>query len=697
MVLRRWWAARRRETFKDVWPISEAAGQPPPGWPGWPDGKQFALAFTHDVESPKGLGRCRQLAALEAGLGFRSSFNFVPEGYHTPKELRDELAARGFEIGVHDLKHDGKLYSSRKGFRKKAGQINGYLKEWGAVGFRSAFMLHKLEWLHDLNIRYDASTFDTDPFEPQPDGVDTIFPFWVSNPRSTGESERGGYVELPYTLVQDFNLFIVLRERTIDVWKQKLDWIASRGGMAFLDTHPDYMAGNGDGPARDEYPVALYQEFLEWVKQEYAGRYWNALPRDVARFCVEARLPGLRPRRKNVCMLAASVYESDNRVMRYAQTFVRQGDSVDVIAVAQHGQSPRTEVIDDVRVVRVQNKMRSSNKWLHLWASAKFLLLSSIVLSRNHLRRRYDVVHVHNMPDYLVFSAWLPRLTGAKIILDIHDIFPEFYASKFKTGMASPVIRLLKLVERLCTGFADHVIVSNHLWRDTLTARSVPPDKCSVFINSVDTALFRPCRRSRKDGKFVIIYPGSFNWHQGLDIAVRALALIKEAVPGAELHLYGMGPTKESLARLAGELGLNGRVRIAEPMPLRQIPELLANADVGVVPKRASDFFGNQAFSTKIMEFMSQGLPAIVSRTRIDTYYYDESVVRFFESDNAEDLARAFRELAADPELRERLSKNGREFVARNSWETQKQAYLALVNSLNSGVDDGVAADPERH
>src|SRR4029079_8065841 len=112
---------------------------------------------------------------------------------------------------------------------------NGYLQEWGAVGFRSAFMFHKLDWLHDLNILYDASTFDTDPFEPQPDGVNTIFPFW------TAGSFGRGYVELPYTLAQDSTLFLVLRERGPEIWKQKLDWIAAHGGMALLNTHPDYM------------------------------------------------------------------------------------------------------------------------------------------------------------------------------------------------------------------------------------------------------------------------------------------------------------------------------------------------------------------------------------------------------------------------------------------------------------------------
>ncbi len=169
----------------DVWPILPGSELPPEGWPGWPDGKKFAFVLTHDVESQQGLDRVKQLAELEMELGFRSSFNFTPEGpYSVPGELRSWLTDRGFEVGVHDLHHDGHLFSSREGFRRKAERINAYLKEWNAVGFRSGYMLRNLDWIHDLNITYDACTFDTDPFEPQPDGVSTIFPFWVPAPAS---------------------------------------------------------------------------------------------------------------------------------------------------------------------------------------------------------------------------------------------------------------------------------------------------------------------------------------------------------------------------------------------------------------------------------------------------------------------------------------------------------------------------------
>ena len=213
-------------------------------------------------------------------LGFRSCFNFVPEGsYRVSSELRNWLLESGFEVGVHDHKHDGKLYASRSAFQAGAERINHYLKEWDAVGFRSGFMFHNLEWIKQLNVQYDASTFDTDPFEPQPDGAKTIFPFWI------GSRNGDGYVELPYTLVQDSTLFVMLQEKSNGIWKEKLEWIRSRGGMALLNVHPDYVDFGQGTRAEDEFPVKHYAEFLTWLKENHSGQYWHALPRGVADFC----------------------------------------------------------------------------------------------------------------------------------------------------------------------------------------------------------------------------------------------------------------------------------------------------------------------------------------------------------------------------------------------------------------------------
>ncbi len=278
IYLRQKIAFRKRISHKKVWPINEKAGKLPGGWAGWPGQKKFALVLTHDVDTEKGQRNCLNLMDIEIQLGFRSSYNFVPERYKVSNEIRNQLVQNSFEVGVHGLRHDGKLYKSKKIFQKRAEKINHYLKEWDAVGFRSPAMHRKLSWIHDLNLTYDSSTFDIDPFEPHYESVDTIFPFFVSN-----GSPDNGYVELPYTLSQDHALFVILKEKTIDIWKQKLDWIVKQGGMVLLITHPDYMSFE-NRKKLEKYPVKYYVEFLKYIKERYEGQYWNVLPKDMARY-----------------------------------------------------------------------------------------------------------------------------------------------------------------------------------------------------------------------------------------------------------------------------------------------------------------------------------------------------------------------------------------------------------------------------
>lgn len=282
LAIRRQAVHRIRAQNENRWPIFADASRPPDRWEGWPDNKKFAFVLTHDVDTSKGENRCLQLAALDCRLGFRSAFYFVAARARETSIVHPELQTQQFEIGVHGLFHDGKLFRSRDHFDRRAAIINRYLKKWGAVGFRAPAVHHVLEWIHDLNILYDASTFDVDPFEPQPDGMRTIFPFRVID-HVTGKS----YIELPYTLAQDFTLFILMKEKTIDIWKRKIDWIAQMGGMALVITHPDYMSFEGLRPADDEYPAEYYEEFLTYVRDTYSGQYWHALPRAIASFWLQ--------------------------------------------------------------------------------------------------------------------------------------------------------------------------------------------------------------------------------------------------------------------------------------------------------------------------------------------------------------------------------------------------------------------------
>jgi len=681
IALRRSWAHLKRGTSAAVWPIDEKAGASPPGWPGWPEGKRFALVLTHDVEGRAGLGRVEMLMRLEREYGFVSSFNFVPEGeYRVPDSLRQTLEEAGFEVGVHGLQHDGRLYSSKKRFAANATRIREYLQRWNVSGFRSPLMQHRLAWLHELHVEYDASTFDTDPFEPQSDGVGTVFPFWVPT------IDGGGYVELPYTLPQDFTLFVLLREQDINIWKRKIDWIAAHGGMALINTHPDYMSFGETTRSKDAYPASRYEEFLRYVRNEYASALWAARPIDVARYYRETTTPASRNTRRKVCMLAYTIYDTDNRVRRYAETLAKRGDKVDVIALARRDDPPHASSAHGVSLDRIQRReLNERHKWAYALRLFRFLVASSLFLTRQHHRERYDVIHVHNVPDFLVFAAWYPKLTGAKLILDIHDIVPELFAAKFGTKGGRCYARILKLIEKLSAGFVDHVIISNDLWYETLTARSVQKEKASVFLNHVDPDVFYRRRRSRNDGRFIILFPGTFQWHQGLDIAIRAFAHVKYRVPNAEFHLYGGGGGSDAalhLAELADQLRLNGAVRFFAGVPLERIADIMADADLGVVPKRA-DSFGNEAYSTKIMEFMSQGVPVVASRTKIDSFYFDDTLLRFFPSGDDQAMAEAMLEVIENQELRNQLIANGYEYVAKHGWDSKKRTYLELIDSLS--------------
>jgi len=382
-----------------------------------------------------------------------------------------------------------------------------------------------------------------------------------------------------------------------------------------------------------------------------------------------------------VCMLAYSFYESDTRIRQYSMALANRGDTVDVIALKREGQ-PNHQVLEGVNVYRIQKRTVNERRPLaYLTRIVRFLIRSGIILARMHRKRKYDVVHVHSVPDFLVFAAVAPKLRGARVILDIHDILPEFYASKFKSSRQSLTFKVLALAEKASIAFSDHTIIANQLWRERLISRSVTADKCTAIENFPDTNMFRPIQH-KSNGKFRIIYPGTLNHHQGVDIAIRAFAKIADQIPESRFDIYGDGPDKNYLVTLSQDLGLNLRVRFHDFLPTKEIALIMAHADLAIVPKRASSAFGTEAASTKIMEFMAMGVPLIVSRTKIDTYYFDDTQVKFFESENEADLAACILEMQRNPAARERLSRNGAWYAKNHCWENKKEIYLQLVDSL---------------
>jgi glycosyltransferase involved in cell wall biosynthesis len=392
-----------------------------------------------------------------------------------------------------------------------------------------------------------------------------------------------------------------------------------------------------------------------------------------------------------VCMVAYSFYEKDNRVRRYAETLVKRGDQVDVLALRGEGQSP-VEMVDGVRVYRIQRRRVSEKgRSSYLFKLLLFFFRSLGFLTWKHLQEHYELVHVHSIPDFEVFAAIVPKLTGARVILDLHDLVPEFYLSKFKLSPRSPMFRILVAVERLSTSFADHVIAANHIWLQRLYERSVARENCTVILNYPDTDIFHHRGRARNDDKFIVVYPGSLNYHQGVDIAIRAFGLIADKVPEAEFHIYGSGEQYDVLAALIDKLNLQARVLLLGTRNLREIAEIMENCDLGVVAKR-SDCFGNEAFSTKIFEFMSLDVPVIVPSTLIDTYYFNDSVVRFFQANDDRSLADAMLEMIEYPEERRELVRNARKFIRSYTWDKNRSIYLDLVDSMVARAGHPVTA-----
>jgi hypothetical protein len=239
---------------------ADAAGEPVPYLASWPHGHEWALVLTHDVEHAAGRDGIGRVRALEETLGYRSSWNLVPERYEVDDALVAELGASGHEVGVHGLRHDGHDLSSLRNLRERLPEMRRWAKRWGAVGFRSPATHRRWEWMPELGFDYDSSYPDTDPYEPMPGGCCSWLPFF-----------NGDQVELPITLPQDHTLFVILR-RDGQLWHEKAEALRQRGGMALMILHPDYVL--------EDEPLQHYERFLA----AYAGDRgaWKALPRDVS-------------------------------------------------------------------------------------------------------------------------------------------------------------------------------------------------------------------------------------------------------------------------------------------------------------------------------------------------------------------------------------------------------------------------------
>jgi glycosyltransferase involved in cell wall biosynthesis len=381
------------------------------------------------------------------------------------------------------------------------------------------------------------------------------------------------------------------------------------------------------------------------------------------------------------CLLAYKFYECSPSLMQFASTFADQGDQVDVICLGRENQ-PAFASCNGVNVYRLQRRVTNEKSPVtYLLRILKFLVRAAVFLSKRHLAQPYDLIHVQNVPDFLVFAAALPRILGVPVILDVHDAVPEFYASKFVGERASLVFKILVIVERLSAAFASEVIVPTHLWKERLISRSVDRSHCTVIRYLPNPRLFYP-RSKQHENRFLIVYPGTLNFHQGVDLAIKAFALVLKEIPEAEFHIFGEGPAKPYLFELVRRLGVTHNVKLGEMLPKEQMAEVMAQSDLAVEPKLIGSRFANETCSVKLLEFMALGVPVVVSRTRVHEFYYNDAMIKFYDADDEGVLASAILALFRDEELRRSLACNALKYIQENNWLTESERYRELIKRV---------------
>lgn len=395
-------------------------------------------------------------------------------------------------------------------------------------------------------------------------------------------------------------------------------------------------------------------------------------------------------RRKRHCMVVFAYYPlAETRVQRQAEALIEQGYEVDVICI----RSKRQEAFEDVRGVKVYRLPVKRSHWLSGFAGRfvayiYFFILAALKLIPLHLKNRYGVVQVHNLPDFLVFCTLFPKLLGAKTILDIHDVMPEFFAEEIDRPMNSGLVKLMTWQEQTSCWYADHVITVTELWRQSLIERGVADEKSSVVMNLADHRMFhsqvRPQRNGDSaNGTFRLIYHGVQAYRHGLDTLLRAVAKIRDQAPDLRVTLHGSGDYHDDLVRIADELQLNDQVQFSTTfMPLDDLPGFVAQADAGVVPYQNEVFTGG-ILPTKLLEYTALGMPNIAARTPAIETYFDDKMVKFFEPGNVDQLAECILELYKNKEVRAQLVAESARFNEEHNWPAESANYAKLIDRLN--------------
>jgi glycosyltransferase involved in cell wall biosynthesis len=397
-------------------------------------------------------------------------------------------------------------------------------------------------------------------------------------------------------------------------------------------------------------------------------------------------LRGLR-----VGVVVFSHYPSDPRPRRAAEALAEQGMQVEVICIKQSDDEAEFDTFNGVAIRRLSVKRRRGGKFRYVWQYAAFLTSAFFLLAGRTLKGRYDLVHVHNMPDILVFSALVPKVFGAKVILDLHDPMPELMMTIFGLKPQSFGTRLLEWLEGLSIRFADRVLTVNRACRNIFGRRHPNAEPVQVVMNAPDEKIFAMREPAAVDfagapGKpFVIMYHGSLVERHGLDLAVTALAKIRQTIPGAQLRIYGQTtPFLEKVLASETARQCAGSISYLGPKKLEAIALAIRESDIGVIPNRRS-IFTEINTPTRIFEYLSQGKPVIAPRVPGIVDYFGPEDLVFFELGDADDLARQMEYAYQHRRELESITRRGQQVYNAHKWSDEREHFLQVVAELCGG------------
>jgi glycosyltransferase involved in cell wall biosynthesis len=395
-----------------------------------------------------------------------------------------------------------------------------------------------------------------------------------------------------------------------------------------------------------------------------------------------------------ILIIAYTTYVHDGRVKRHAEALAERGDHVDVICL----NSGHNGLLDGVNVIGLEMpRYRGASRSSYVRSYLRFFAKASWTALRLSRMERYDVVIVCTMPDAAVLCALPARLLGSRIVLDIHDTMPELYLDKFGGRRGAFGARLLMLEERTSAACAHRVLAVHALHRARLIQAGVPERKIRTVMNAPDPALFLPLpeRRDRADGGFTLVCHGTVTHRLGLDIAIEAMALARPRIPGLRMLVIGAGDYLEVAKQLVQRRDLEQCIRFVDLVPVQELPRLLAEADVGLVPNRASNAT-HLMLPVKLLDYTALGIPIIASRLRTIEHYFGEHAVRFVEPGDVAGLAAAIEELHRDRARRIELARNARRAVERIGWRVQRAEYYSVIDALLRKPPTATRYNPER-